>query len=84
MSAFPDELPEGLANPGDITSRIAETRQVESKYRHSVCCCRVTQPRREVTHAALRHRIVLNFEGEAEGIETAAVIEQALDAVARI
>ena len=31
--------------------------------------------------AALRHRIVLNFEGEAEGITTQAVIEEALGAV---
>jgi MoxR-like ATPase len=34
-----------------------------------------------VAHAALRHRIVLNFEGEAEGVTTHAVIEQALAAV---
>jgi MoxR-like ATPase len=39
---------------------------------------------KSVAHAALRHRIVLNFEGEAEGIETPQVIEQALDAVARL
>ena len=36
---------------------------------------------RGVAHAALRHRIVLNFEGEAEGGTTHAVIEQALEAV---
>ena len=36
---------------------------------------------RSVAQAALRHRIVLNFEGEAEGITTHAVIEQALEAV---
>ena len=34
-----------------------------------------------VAHAALRHRIVLNFEGEAEGVMTHDVIEQALEAV---
>jgi MoxR-like ATPase len=31
---------------------------------------------------ALRHRVILNFEGEAEGITTEAVIRSILDAVA--
>ncbi|HEY7736051.1 MAG TPA: hypothetical protein VH813_04595, partial [Candidatus Limnocylindrales bacterium] len=30
---------------------------------------------------ALRHRIILNFEGEAEGITTEAVVRSILDAV---
>ncbi len=38
----------------------------------------------DVAHAALRHRIVLNFEGEAEGVQTAQVIEQALASVAKL
>ena len=33
-------------------------------------------------HPGLRHRIILNFEGEAEGITTEAVIRAILDAVA--
>ena len=33
---------------------------------------------REVAHAALRHRIVLNFEAEAEGITTEAIVDEAL------
>jgi MoxR-like ATPase len=32
---------------------------------------------RAVTHAALRHRVLLNFEGEAEGVKT----DQVLDAI---
>ncbi len=32
-----------------------------------------------VAHAALRHRIVLNFEAEAEGIATEALIDEALE-----
>ncbi len=36
---------------------------------------------KRVAPLALRHRIVLNFEGEAEGITTQAVIAQAVDAV---
>jgi MoxR-like ATPase len=32
---------------------------------------------------ALRHRIILNFEGEAEGITTGAVVRAILDSVAR-
>jgi MoxR-like ATPase len=31
---------------------------------------------------ALRHRVILNFEGEAEGITTEAVVRAILDAVA--
>jgi MoxR-like ATPase len=36
---------------------------------------------KRIAHAALRHRIILNFEGEAEGITTKAVIDEALDSV---
>ena len=32
---------------------------------------------RAVTHPALRHRVLLNFEGEAEGVKT----DQVLDAI---
>jgi MoxR-like ATPase len=34
-----------------------------------------------VAHAALRHRIVLNFEGDAEGVTAEAVIDEALGSV---
>ncbi|MFP5342738.1 MAG: AAA family ATPase [Candidatus Limnocylindria bacterium] len=37
---------------------------------------------RAVALPALRHRIILNFEGEAEGITTEAVVRSVLDAVA--
>src|SRR5688572_13872418 len=37
---------------------------------------------RAVAMPALRHRIILNFEGEAEGITTEAVVRSILDAVA--
>jgi MoxR-like ATPase len=37
---------------------------------------------REMTLPALRHRIILNFEGEAEGITTDAVVRTILDEVA--
>jgi MoxR-like ATPase len=33
---------------------------------------------RHVAHAALRHRVLLNFEGEAEGVKTDQVIDQIL------
>ncbi len=36
---------------------------------------------RAVTLPALRHRVILNFEGEAEGITTEAVVNAILDAV---
>ena len=36
---------------------------------------------RSVAHAALRHRIVLNFEGEAEGITPDAVLDEVLSHV---
>ncbi|HEY1695497.1 MAG TPA: MoxR family ATPase [Polyangiaceae bacterium] len=36
---------------------------------------------RQVAHPALRHRVLLNFEGEAEGIKTDQVIDQILKAV---
>ncbi len=36
---------------------------------------------RAVALPSLRHRIILNFEGEAEGITTEAVIRSILDAV---
>jgi MoxR-like ATPase len=34
---------------------------------------------RRIAHTALRHRIVLNFEAEAEGITTEAVVDEALE-----
>jgi MoxR-like ATPase len=37
---------------------------------------------KEVAIPAMRHRIILNFEGEAEGITTDAVIRSILDSVA--
>jgi len=37
---------------------------------------------REIAHAALRHRILLNFEGEAEGIKTDQVVDAILKNVA--
>jgi MoxR-like ATPase len=36
---------------------------------------------RQVAHPALRHRVLLNFEGEAEGIKTDQVIDQILKTV---
>jgi MoxR-like ATPase len=36
-----------------------------------------------VAHAALRHRLILNFEGEAEGITTDHIIDQVLKEVPR-
>jgi MoxR-like ATPase len=36
---------------------------------------------RAVALPALRHRIILNFEGEAEGITSEAVVRSVLDAV---
>ena len=36
---------------------------------------------RAVALPALRHRIILNFEGEAEGITTEAIVRSILDAV---
>jgi MoxR-like ATPase len=36
---------------------------------------------RAVALPALRHRIILNFEGEAEGITSESVIRATLDAV---
>ena len=36
---------------------------------------------RAVALPSLRHRIILNFEGEAEGITTEAVVRSILDAV---
>ena len=36
---------------------------------------------RKVAHAALRHRILLNFEGEAEGVKTDQVINQIVKAL---
>jgi len=36
---------------------------------------------RAVAHSALRHRVLLNFEGEAEGIKTDQVIDQILKAI---
>ena len=36
---------------------------------------------RAVAAPALRHRMILNFEGEAEGITTEAVVRSILDAV---
>ena len=37
---------------------------------------------RAVAMPSLRHRIILNFEGEAEGITTEATVRAILDAVA--
>ncbi len=37
---------------------------------------------RKVAHAALRHRVLLNFEGEAEGVKTDQVIDQILKTLA--
>jgi MoxR-like ATPase len=34
---------------------------------------------RAVTHAALRHRIILNFEGEAEGVKTDTILDRILE-----
>jgi MoxR-like ATPase len=39
---------------------------------------------RKVATTALRHRVILNFEGEADGIRTDDVISEALDAVSSI
>jgi MoxR-like ATPase len=36
-----------------------------------------------VAHPALRHRIILNFEGEAEGLSTDRVVDAVLDALPR-
>src|SRR5580692_11656723 len=36
---------------------------------------------RQVAHPALRHRVLLNFEGEAEGVKTDQVIDQILKAL---
>ena len=36
---------------------------------------------RAVTHASLRHRLILNFEGEAEGVTPDAVVDRILDGV---
>ncbi|MFH0869851.1 MAG: MoxR family ATPase [archaeon] len=36
---------------------------------------------KEVAHNCLRHRILLNFEGEAEGVKTDAIIKEILDKV---
>jgi MoxR-like ATPase len=36
---------------------------------------------RKVAHPALRHRVLLNFEGEAEGVKTDQVIDQILKAL---
>lgn len=36
---------------------------------------------KEVAHNCLRHRILLNFEGEAEGIKTDAIVKEILDKV---
>jgi MoxR-like ATPase len=36
---------------------------------------------RSVALPALRHRVILNFEGEAEGITSEAIVRSILDAV---
>ncbi len=38
---------------------------------------------REITHAALRHRMVLNFEAEAEGVRSEAIVEAVLSHVGK-
>ena len=52
-----------------------------SSPRRSARCSRAASPRRSTTSAhvalpALRHRVLLNFEGEAEGMKTDEVIER--------
>jgi MoxR-like ATPase len=42
-----------------------------------------TEDLRAVAHPALRHRIILNFEGEAEGLSTDRVVDAVLDALPR-
>jgi MoxR-like ATPase len=37
---------------------------------------------RAVALPSLRHRVILNFEGEAEGITSDAIVRSVLDAVA--
>jgi MoxR-like ATPase len=37
---------------------------------------------RAVAPAVLRHRLILNFEGQAEGVQPDAVVENVLDSVA--
>jgi MoxR-like ATPase len=39
---------------------------------------------RSVALPALRHRVILNFEGEAEGISTEAVVQSILDEIERV
>ncbi len=39
---------------------------------------------RQSTHPVLRHRIILNFEGQAEGIQPDAIIDQILEQVPRV
>jgi MoxR-like ATPase len=36
---------------------------------------------RKVAHPALRHRVLLNFEGEAEGVKTDQVIDEILKTI---
>lgn len=36
---------------------------------------------RKVVHPALRHRVILNFEGEAEGVRTDAILDRILESV---
>jgi MoxR-like ATPase len=38
---------------------------------------------RDMAPAVLRHRLILNFEGQAEGVSTDAVIEEIIEAVAQ-
>ena len=45
--------------------------------RYNVSCADI----RESAAPALRHRIILNFEGEAEGVETDEIIDEIIDAV---
>ena len=41
----------------------------------------VAQDVNDVAYNCLRHRILLNFEGEAEGIKTEAIIKEILEKV---
>jgi MoxR-like ATPase len=36
---------------------------------------------RDVSHAALRHRLILNFEGQAEGVHSDQVVDNILRSV---
>ena len=60
---------EGLAEQADAA---------RSEHRVEVMRQEVAEHVRAVALQALRHRILLNFEGEAEGVKTDAVIQEIL------